>query len=178
MKSVCSVLVVGALLMSPSFAAAANEATSFVYPVGKQNLPPTEQSGNSNGFVITQNFNTDSLWEGGGANGGWCENASGQDNRYQSKTSCIAAGEAWKYGHTGVDLGDGSCGDEIRAIANGVVEFSGGYPGYGYLLKIKHTLPNGRVIYSIYGHRQSLMMSAAKLSPKGRLLVMLVTRPG
>lgn len=164
----CRALVVVALLMFPSFAVAANEAMGFIYPVGNQYSPPTEQSGNANGFVISQNFNTGSLWAGGGANGGWCNNTTGPT--YTDKASCEAAGSVWKYGHTGVDLANGSCGGEIRATANGVVEFSGAYSGYGYLLKIKHTLPNGRVIRSIYGHRQSEMMSAWQVVTKGQVV--------
>lgn len=123
----CRLLVVVALLMFPSFAGAANEATGFVYPVGNQYLPPTEQSGNANGFVISQNFNTGSVYGGSptSPNGGWCSNTA-----YTDKTNCEAGGYKWIYGHTGVDLANGTCGNEIRATANGVVEFSGAYNGY------------------------------------------------
>jgi murein DD-endopeptidase MepM/ murein hydrolase activator NlpD len=170
MAGTCRLLVVVALLMFPSFAMAANEAMGFVYPVGNQYLPPTEQSGNANGFVITQNFNTGSVYGGSSTspNGGWCNNTTGPT--YTDKTSCEAAGYKWIYGHTGVDLANGNCGAEIRATANGVVEFSGAYSSYGNLLKIKHVLPNGRVIHSIYGHRQSAMMGALQVVTKGQIV--------
>ena len=165
-------LVAMVLLVFSSFTMAANEATGFVYPIGRQYFPPTEQLGNGNWFHISQNFNTGSVWAGGGANGGWCESATGQDNRYQDKASCTTAGESWKYGHTGVDLAkdSGNCGDPIYATANGVVEFSGAYPGYGYLLKVRHVLPNGRVVRSIYGHRQSALMSAGQVVTKEEIV--------
>jgi len=169
MGRTCRLLVVVALLMFPSFAVAANEATGFIYPVGNQYLPPTEQSGNGNGFHISQNFNTGSVYGGSSTspNGGWCNNTT-----YTDKTSCEAAGGVWKYGHTGVDLAKdgGGCGSEIRVTTNGVVEFSGAYNGYGYLLKIRHTLPNGRVIHSLYGHRQSALMSVGQAVTKGQVI--------
>lgn len=168
-------LVVVALLMFPSFAMPANEATGFIYPVGNQYSPPTEQSWNGNGFVIAQNFNTSSVYGGSSTspNGGWCGTSSlilVPDKI--TKTDCEASGNKWVYGHTGVDLAKdgGGCGDPIHATANGVVEFSEGYPGYGYLLKIKHALPNGRIIHSIYGHRQSAMMSKWQIVTKGQIV--------
>lgn len=169
MIRVVKLLIVVALLMFPSLGMAANEATSFIYPVGRWYFPPTEQSGNGNGFHISQNFNTGSVYGGSSTspNGGWCS-----DTAYTSKTDCEANGYKWVYGHTGVDLAKdgGGCGDPIYATANGVVEFSGAYPGYGYLLKIKHVLPNGRVVHSMYGHRQSVMMSFGNLVTKGQVV--------
>lgn len=168
MLATLRLLIVVALCAFSSLAMATNEATSFVYPVGNQNFPPTEQSGNGNGFTIVQNFNTGSVWASGGANGGWCNNTTGPT--YTDKASCEASGYKWIYGHTGVDLANGSCGDPIYATANGTVEFSGWIDGYGNLLKIRHTLPNGRVIRSIYGHRQSALMSANQVVTKGQVV--------
>jgi murein DD-endopeptidase MepM/ murein hydrolase activator NlpD len=163
-------LVAIMLFAFSSFSMAANEATGFVYPVGNLYVPPTEQSSNGNGFHISQNFNTGSVYGGSSTspNGGWCSNTA-----YTSKTDCEANGYKWIYGHTGVDLakdGGGSCGEPIHATSNGVVVFSGPIDGYGYLLKIKHVLPNGRTIYSIYGHRQSATMSAPQVVTKGQIV--------
>ncbi|OHA83927.1 MAG: hypothetical protein A2937_03240 [Candidatus Yonathbacteria bacterium RIFCSPLOWO2_01_FULL_47_33b] len=159
------------LLVFSAITLAANEATSFAYPVRNQNSSPTEQSGNANGFVITQNFNTSSVYGGSVAspNGGWCgSNVNLSLLPQTDEATCKQNNGKWVYGHTGVDLStSGACGGEIKAIANGVVEFSVGFSGYGYLLKIKHTLPNGRIIYSLYGHRNSMMMSAGQSVARG-----------
>lgn len=155
------------LLIFSSITMAEQVATSFIYPVGNQNSPPTEQAGNTNGFTIAQNFNNSSPYVDGGANGGWCDNTT--TAVYKTQATCESAGFKWKYGHTGVDLANGTCNTApIMATANGVVELSGWVDGYGNLLKIKHTLPNGRIIHSLYGHRSSAMMSAGQAVTKGQ----------
>jgi len=151
-----------------SVVVAEQTATSFIYPVGSPNIAPTEVR-SANGFSISQYFNTSANYEGGGASGGWCARYSDltPQSSYITKQTCEAnAGFKWIYGHTGVDLsnGDINCMTTsnpfpIKATANGVVIFSGSYPGYGNLLKIRHTLPNGRIVYSLYGHRRSVMMN-------------------
>ncbi len=165
-------LVMAALFSFSSLVLAANEATGFVYPVGRMFFSPTEQTGNGNGFHISQNFNTGSAYGGSptSPNGGWCNNKT--NHTYESKSDCEADGYKWVYGHTGVDLAKdgGGCGDPIYATANGVVVFSKAVDGYGYLLELRHTIPNGRVIYSLYGHRQSAMMSSGQIVTKEQIV--------
>lgn len=53
--------------------------------------------------------------------------------------------------HAGIDL-DAKTGTPIVSVMDGVVVFSGTAGGYGNLVTVKHTLPNGKVIYSKYAH--------------------------
>jgi murein DD-endopeptidase MepM/ murein hydrolase activator NlpD len=162
------ILIEMVLLIFSSITMAEQVATSFIYPVGNQNSPPTEQTGNANGFKITQGFNTDPNIVG--VHGGWCA-TTGLDPRpaYGNKSVCEGAGFKWIYGHTGVDLSAGGvCGGEIKAAANGKVMYSGNSnDGYGNKLKIRHTLPNGRIVYSLYGHRFSVEKTAGDDVLKG-----------
>ncbi|GEM_PF-2872257 len=63
--------------------------------------------------------------------------------------------------HIGQDWANGSSGGQVSAIANGVVVYSGyhtnrdGSPGYGNLIAIQHTLPDGSVVTSFYAHLKS-----------------------
>jgi murein DD-endopeptidase MepM/ murein hydrolase activator NlpD len=136
--------------------------TRFVYPVGDKNSAPTESWSNANGYHISQNFNTSREWDDGGANGGWCSDVDTfVQTKQQSEKACTDAGNRWTYGHTGVDLskGDITCitrtsEREVRAIAAGTIEHANPASGYGNLVKIRHLLPNGNTIYSLYGHVQ------------------------
>lgn len=158
------------LLIFSSITMAEQIAPSFIYPVGNQNSPPTEQAGNANGFTIAQHFNTESTFIGiNSPRGAWCGN-NFVPTADTTQSSCESKGYKWIYGHTGDDLSNGSCGSVIKATANGKVEFSGNYPGYGNLLKIKHTLPNGRIVYSLYGHRASVEKSAGDDVLKGDIV--------
>ncbi len=114
----------------------ADVARKFVFPVGSKNTPPSS---------ITQSFNT-SRNGGGGIDNGWCMDASGS-----TETACRSAGGKWMYGHTGVDLGY-ACGSTVWATADGVATVIPGSTGYGNHIKIRHTMPNGKVIYSVYAH--------------------------
>ncbi len=166
-----------ALLLVPFSVFAVGEATSFVYPVGNKDMAPNELYGNANGFQITQNFNTSPVYFGtqtnpNNPNGAWCNNTTAKI--YTDQVSCTNAGFRWSYGHTGVDLANGqkcnSVNVPIYAIANGVVVKSEWYNGYGNLLVIKHTLPNRRIIYSLYGHRKTPMLAKGDVVNKGQLV--------
>ncbi len=143
-KKLFSVLI--AVLFS-SVTLAANEATSFQIPLG---------------YGISQGFNTSSDYVINDSDSAWCADSSFIPKSKISKESCEASGYRWIYGHTGYDLSNGSCGGSIKAIANGEVEFSGNFSGYGNLLKLKHVLPSGKIIHSLYGHRRDVTLSVGK----------------
>lgn len=154
-----------------TYALAEKIATRFEFPVGKFNVPPTEGSLKPNGFKITQNFNTSSNYEGGGAKGAWCGEDLKQITSITDKLSCEALSlRRWMFGHTGVDLSDGTEKGFVRAIANGIVEYSGSYERYGNLTKIKHTLPNGKIIHSLYGHQKIIFVSKGDNVVTGQLI--------
>jgi murein DD-endopeptidase MepM/ murein hydrolase activator NlpD len=152
--------------------AQASVATGFVFPVGNSFFPPTESASNMNGYHIAQGFNTSS--DPGSPNGGWCADQNLNElTQYTSQSACQSASTTykWMFGHTGVDLSNGACGGPISATADGVVEFSGAYAGYGNLLKIRHVLPNGKVVHSLYGHRQyPVMMTAGQVVTMGQIV--------
>ena len=135
-----------------SFAA---EAGLLVFPVGNPYVAPT-QSGNSNGFTITQSFNTSVLYSDnttdGPADHGWCLLDKKEDDRYTTLKDCMNHGGAWQYGHSGSDLSNGRSGDNVVAIADGHVVEAGSYRGWGNFVLIKHIMPTGMVAYSLYGH--------------------------
>jgi len=139
------------LLIFSSTTMASNEATGFAYPVGNQNSPPTEQSGNTNGFRISQGFNTSSVG-GGGVNDGWC-GINFDPKPYNDQTTCESNGFKWYYGHTGIDLSNGAEGSMITAVASGVVyRVLNQDAGYGNVAILQHILPSGRRVYSLYAH--------------------------
>jgi murein DD-endopeptidase MepM/ murein hydrolase activator NlpD len=56
------------------------------------------------------------------------------------------------YGHDGWDIANGS-GTPIRASADGVVVNSGFHSGgFGNFVLLKHTLPSGQNVYTLYAH--------------------------
>jgi len=56
-------------------------------------------------------------------------------------------------GHDGIDIASGN-GTPILASANGVVQAKGSFniAGFGHWIAIKHTLPSGERLYSLYAH--------------------------
>jgi uncharacterized protein YgiM (DUF1202 family) len=106
-------------------------ATSFIYPVGVETLQPTWTSGNSNGYFITQGFNTS------------CDPTLNQGFYLYGTYFC---------GHTGVDLASSTASAAIHATAAGVVVAAGYNSGYGVMVRIRHFLPDGSVMYSQYEH--------------------------
>jgi murein DD-endopeptidase MepM/ murein hydrolase activator NlpD len=175
MTQLFKILAVFLLFISSSLSATAGVATGFIYPVGNPGIAPTDLSTSGNGYVIAQHFNTSSVYGGSASspNGGWCATSGlSAISGYTSKTACESAGYKWVYGHTGIDLSNGSCGGQVKAVADGVVEFSGGIDGgYGNILKIRHTLPNGRNIYSLYGHLSSRVVTTYPVNvTKGQLI--------
>lgn len=106
-------------------------ATSFIYPVGTPNLQPTWDPGNSNGYFITQGFNTS------------CDPSANQGFYLYGTYFC---------GHTGVDLASSTASAVIHATAAGVVVAAGYNAGYGVMVRIRHYMPDGSLIYSQYEH--------------------------
>lgn len=108
-------------------------ATSVIYPVGAPTIQPTWDHANASGYYITQGFNTS------------CDPSAGQGYYLYGLYYC---------GHTGVDLGTTTASPVIHATAAGLV-VSAGYNGsYGVMVRLRHDLPDGSVMYSQYEHLQ------------------------
>ncbi len=106
-------------------------ATSFIYPVGVASSQPTWTPDNSNGYFITQGFNTS------------CDPAANQGYYLYGEYFC---------GHTGVDLASATASSEIHATAAGIVVTAGYNSSYGVMVRIRHFLPDGSEVYSQYEH--------------------------
>lgn len=89
--------------------------------------------------------------------GDWyCSNAFG--NYYQLKPGVFAY-------HTGADLllwPGGGAHEPIYAAANGIVTFAARVLNstWGNVIVVKHTLPDGAVVYSRYGHVENMLVAA------------------
>lgn len=107
-------------------------ATSFIYPVGSTDAQPSWDPNNANGYYVTQGFDTS------------CDPAAGQGYYLYGLYYC---------GHTGIDLATSTADAAIHATAAGVVVeagYNGG--GYGVMVRIRHLLPDGSLVYSQYEH--------------------------
>jgi len=104
---------------------------AFEYPVGDPQAAPTFSQGNANGYQITQMFNNS------------CDPSVGQGYYYAGQYFC---------GHTGVDLSDSATGGTVRAAANGIVVVAEDNSSYGEMVRIRHQLPDGGIVYSQYEH--------------------------
>lgn len=126
-------------------------ATSFIYPVGNPNIPPTWDPTNGNGFYITQGFNDS------------CDPSLGQGYYAYGLYYC---------GHTGVDLATDGFNLTIHAVAAGVVTEAQEDDGYGVTVRIRHVLANGTYVYSQYEHMQygSLQVYAGETVRQGQPL--------
>lgn len=141
-------------LASPSAATTTNGvpiATSFIYPVGISTIAPTWNPNSGNGYFVTQGFNTS------------CDPSLGQGYYMYGLYYC---------GHSGVDLATQGASSVIHATANGVVVEAGYNGSYGVMVRIRHYLPDGSVIYSQYEHMAygSLAVYSGEIVTQGQEL--------
>ncbi len=126
-------------------------ATDFIFPVGDPRISPNFDSTQPNGYRITQMFNNS------------CDPALGQGFLWGGQYFC---------GHTGVDLSDLGAGGPVHATAGGIVTYAGYYNGQGEMVRIKHYLPSGQVVYSQYEHMMwgSLQVYAGEIVAMGQTI--------
>jgi uncharacterized protein YgiM (DUF1202 family) len=126
-------------------------ATSFIYPVGVGSSQPTWTPDNSNGYFITQGFNTS------------CDPSLDQGYYLYGEYFC---------GHTGVDLASATASSEIHATAAGVVVSAGYNSSYGVMVRIRHFLADGSEVYSQYEHMAygSLAVYSGEVVAQGQAL--------
>ncbi|HWK52850.1 MAG TPA: M23 family metallopeptidase [Hyphomicrobiales bacterium] len=72
---------------------------------------------------------------------------------------------AW---HQGLDFATGKTGEDVFAVAAGVVKFAGDTPGYGKLVQIDH----GNGIETLYGHSQKLLVKEGDVVKKGQVITL------
>jgi murein DD-endopeptidase MepM/ murein hydrolase activator NlpD len=86
-------------------------------------------------------------------------------SRYGSRTDPFTGKRAW---HQGIDFA-GSEGDEIIAVASGVVSWSGERTGYGTLVEISH----GDGLVTRYGHNRENRVEVGDLVRQGDVIALM-----
>ena len=72
--------------------------------------------------------------------------------------------------HDGIDISNNT-GTPIYAADKGsVVRAQTSYDGYGMNIVLKHTLPNGDAVYTLYGHLSGFNVSAGEAVTRGQLI--------
>ncbi|MFN8498327.1 MAG: M23 family metallopeptidase [Anaerolineae bacterium] len=72
----------------------------------------------------------------------------------------------------------GASGTEVRAVADGTVEwYDATYDYPGRVVIIKHTLPDGSTIYSMYGHLTSVSVAQGRSVAKEVKIGTMINRP-
>lgn len=80
----------------------------------------------------------------------------------------------WHAGEDWFERGNSSAtaGDPVKAVANGIVKFAD--PSYDYgrgaVVIIEHQLPDGKIIYSQYGHLSNLQTQENQTVTKGQII--------
>ncbi len=93
-------------------------------------------------------------------------------------TQGFGAGWDTNRGHLGEDYAEGgphpgSCGRNVRATFEGTITLSAYLSGWGNIVMIRHnhsSLPNGGVLYSLYGHLQSRAVSQGDSVQTGQII--------
>lgn len=71
--------------------------------------------------------------------------------------------------HTGIDISCYRHRDNVLAIADGIVTFSGSQEGFGYCIEIKHEFEN-EIIYSFYAHLSNINVSTGQTVTQGSVI--------
>jgi len=90
--------------------------------------------------------------------------------------------ELWHAGEDWFELADtrNTAGDPVTAVANGTVVYVSGpddnYPGK--VIVIVHDLPDGRIVYSMYGHLQDVAVGYGQNVARGQVIASVLEWPG
>lgn len=75
-------------------------------------------------------------------------------------------GEDWNK-NTG---GNTDCGEPVYATANGIITYAGDAgPGWGNVVIVTHTLPNGSKVQSLYGHLQEILKTSGEVKKREQI---------
>jgi murein DD-endopeptidase MepM/ murein hydrolase activator NlpD len=70
--------------------------------------------------------------------------------------------------HQGVDFNTGRVGEDVFAVAAGVVNYSGWKDGYGRMVQIDH----GNGFETLYAHDQKLLVKEGDVVKKGQIIAL------
>lgn len=66
--------------------------------------------------------------------------------------------------------GDSDCGEKVFAVADGrVVYAENAGPGWGNVVIIEHTLPDGARVQSLYGHLQKILKTSGEVKKREQI---------
>ena len=75
-------------------------------------------------------------------------------------------GEDWNK-NTG---GDTDCGEPVYAAGNGIITFAGhAGSGWGNVVIVEHTLPEGKKVQSLYGHLKKILRKEGAVGKRERI---------
>jgi murein DD-endopeptidase MepM/ murein hydrolase activator NlpD len=72
---------------------------------------------------------------------------------------------AW---HEGIDFSTGSAGEEVFAVAAGVVKYAGERQGYGKVVQLDH----GNGLETLYGHDSKLLVKVGDVVKRGQIIAL------
>jgi len=66
--------------------------------------------------------------------------------------------------------GNTDCGESVYAIGNGTIVYAqDAGPGWGNVVIIEHTLPDGKKIESLYGHLQEILKNSGEVKKREQI---------
>lgn len=111
------------------------------------------------GLMAERQFESDVFITGRPVRQGWMSSPFGR------RTDPFNGQLAW---HTGIDFATGAAGEDVVAVAAGVVTYAGERQGYGLTVDINHG--NGYV--TRYGHAEKLLVDVGEIIKKGQTIAL------
>ncbi|MCB1664217.1 MAG: M23 family metallopeptidase [Pseudomonadales bacterium] len=111
------------------------------------------------GLMAERQFESDVFITGRPVKQGWMSSPFGR------RTDPFNGQLAW---HTGIDFATGEAGEDVVAVAAGVVTYAGERQGYGLTVDINHG--NGYV--TRYGHAEKLLVDVGEIIKKGQTIAL------
>lgn len=111
------------------------------------------------GLMLERQFESDVFITGRPVKQGWMSSPFGR------RTDPFTGQLAW---HSGVDFATGAAGEDVIAVAAGVVTASGERQGYGLTVDVNHG--NGYV--TRYGHAEKLLVDVGEIIQKGQTIAL------
>ncbi len=111
------------------------------------------------GLMAERQFESEVFITGRPVKQGWISSPFGR------RTDPFNGELAW---HTGIDFATGEKGEDVVAVAAGVVTYAGERQGYGLTVDINH----GNGYLTRYGHAESLMVDVGEIIQKGQTIAL------
>lgn len=111
------------------------------------------------GLIVERQFESEVFVAGRPVKQGWISSPFGR------RTDPFNGQLAW---HSGIDFATGAAGDDVIAVAAGVVTAAGERSGYGLTVDINH----GNGYTTRYGHAQKLLVDVGEIIKKGQTIAL------